>query len=67
MADRERPNGITVEWWVDTERVTHYVDQHAESFAGRWVIQGVERTVAFTECLEEHEAALRGLLYAPTS
>jgi hypothetical protein len=58
---------MSIEWWVDTERVTEYVDQHPESFAGRWVVEGVERTVAFTERLEEHEFALRGLLYARTS
>jgi hypothetical protein len=55
----------TVEWWVDKERVTQYVDQHPESFAGRWVIDEVERVVAFTDRLQEHEAALRDLLYAP--
>ena len=65
MADPERPKGITVDWWVDTERVTQYVDQHPESFAGRWVIESVERTVAFTDHIEHHEAALRDLLYAP--
>lgn len=65
MADEEGPAETTVEWWVDTQRVTQYVGQHPDSFAGRWVIEGVERTVAFTERLSEHEAALRDLLYAP--
>ena len=50
---------MTVEWREDTRRVTQYVDQHPESFAGRWVVEGLERVVAFTERLEEHEAALR--------
>ncbi len=50
---------------MDSERVTQYVDQHPESFAGRWVVQGAEHTVAFTERLVEHEAALRGLLCEP--
>jgi hypothetical protein len=55
----------TVEWRVDNEQVAQYVDQHPESFAGRWVIEEVERVVAFTERLQEHEAALRDLLYSP--
>ncbi len=56
---------MPIEWREDTVRVTQYVDQHPESFAGRWVVEGVERVVAFTEHLGEHEAALRNLLYAP--
>jgi hypothetical protein len=56
---------MSVEWRLDTERVTQYVDQHPEWFAGCWVVDGVERTVAFTDHLEEHEAALRDLLSAP--
>lgn len=57
--------GVTVEWREDTERVTQYVHQHPGSFAGRWVVEGEEHVVAFTEDLEEHEAALRILLHAP--
>jgi hypothetical protein len=56
---------MTVEWLEDSQRVTQYVNQHSGSFAGRWVIQGEEHVVAFTEDLEEHEAALRILLHAP--
>ena len=56
---------MTVEWREDTERVTQYVNQQLGSFAERWVVQGDEHVVAFTEDLEEHEAALRILLHAP--
>jgi hypothetical protein len=56
---------MSVEWRVDIERVARYVDQHPDSFAGRWVVEGVEQTVAFTERTEEHEAALRDLLDTP--
>jgi len=48
VADRERPVEMTVEWSEDAERVTQYVDQHPESFAGRWVVAGRHRTVAHT-------------------
>jgi len=67
MADPDRSVGMMVEWREDTGRVTQYVDQYAESYAGRWVVEGVERVVAFTERLEEaeHEATLGDLLYAP--
>jgi hypothetical protein len=57
--------GVTVEWREDTERVTRYVNQHLGSFAGRWVVEGEEHVVAFTEDLAEHEVALRILLHAP--
>jgi hypothetical protein len=46
---------MTVEWREDTERVAQYVNQHSESFAGRWVVEGLERVVAFTEDLAEHD------------
>jgi hypothetical protein len=41
------------------------VSQHPRSFAGRWIVEGEEHVVCFTEDLERHEAVLRILLHAP--
>src|ERR1700722_104060 len=49
----------------DGTRIARYGQSVPDVFAGQWIEDQTSRVVAFTESVEEHLEAIRGLVYAP--